>query len=107
MEVHRELGSGFLEAVYQAALEVELTLRGITFRSQPSLKIKYKGRQLDKVYQPDLICYDTIIVELKAISILSGTEESQVINYLKASGYKLGLLINFGRESLQYKRFVY
>jgi GxxExxY protein len=107
MEVHRELGPGFLEAVYQAAMEMELTLRDIPFRSQPQVTVQYKGRDLDKVYQPDLICFGEIIVELKALSSLSGTEEAQMINYLRAAGLKVGLLLNFGRPSLQYRRFVY
>jgi len=107
MEVHRELGPGFLEAVYQAAMEMELTLRDIPFRSQPQVAVEYKGRDLDKVYQPDLICFGEIIVELKALSNLSGTEEAQMINYLKATGMKVGLLINFGGPSLKYRRFVY
>ncbi|PIU49236.1 MAG: GxxExxY protein [Desulfobacterales bacterium CG07_land_8_20_14_0_80_52_14] len=107
MEVHRELGTGFLEAVYQAAMEMELGLRDIPFRSQPQIAVQYKGRQLEKVYQPDLICFGEIIVELKALARLSGTEEAQMINYLKATGMKVGLLINFGAPSLEYKRFVY
>jgi GxxExxY protein len=107
MEVHRELGPGFLEAVYQAAMEMELTLRDIPFHSQPQVTVQYKGRDLDKVYQPDLICFGEIIVELKALSSLSGTEEAQMINYLRAAGLKVGLLLNFGRPSLQYRRFVY
>ncbi len=107
MEVHRELGGGFLEPVYQEALELELTLRKIAFLSQPQVAVVYKGRRLNKSYQPDLICFDEIIVELKALSKLSGTEEAQMINYLKATGYKVGLLINFGGSSLEYRRFVY
>ena len=107
MEVHRELGCGFLEAVYHEALGRELTTQGIPFRSQPIVKIEYKGKVLNKIYQPDFICYDEIILELKAISNLSGIEEAQLINYLKAANIKVGLLFNFGSTSLEHKRFVY
>ena len=107
MEVHRELGSGFLEAVYQEALEKEFTIQEIPFKAQPEIRIKYKGKLLEKKYQPDFICFDEVIVEIKAISELSGIEEAQIINYLKATGLKKGLLINFGSKSLQYKRMVY
>jgi len=77
------------------------------FKSQPVIEIKYKGKPLDKKYQPDFICYDEVITEIKAISSLSGTEEAQLINYLKASGKNIGLLLNFGASSLEYKRFVH
>ena len=106
-DVHNELGSGFLEAVYQEAMEVELRLRGIPFTSQHPIAIKYKGQSLDSYYLADLLCYDDIIVELKALSRLSGTEEAQILNYLKGTGLKLGLLINFGMHPrLEWKRFV-
>jgi GxxExxY protein len=107
MEVHKELGCGFLEAVYQEALEREFRDREIPFKSQPIVQINYKGEILNKTYQPDFICFDNVLVEIKALSILSGTEESQVINYLKATGLEIGLLINFGTKSLEYRRFVY
>jgi len=107
MEVHRELGCGFLEAVYHEAFERELMDRKIPYHSKPDIRIAYKGKHLNKTYQPDFICYNELIVEIKAISSLSGTEEAQVINYLKASGIKVGLLINFGAKSLEYKRYVY
>ena len=107
MEVHRELGSGFLEAVYQEALGREFIYQEIPFKSQPVIEIKYKGKPLEKKYQPDFVCYDEVLVEIKAISILSGTEEAQIINYLKASGKNIGLLLNFGASSLEYKRFVH
>jgi len=107
MEVHKELGCGFLEAVYQEALKREFNDQGIPFKPQPVIRIIYKGKPLDKTYQPDYVCYDEIIVEIKAIGDLSGTEEAQIINYLKASGLEIGLLINFGATSLQYKRFVF
>ena len=107
MEVHRELGSGFLEAVYQEALEIELRQRGIPFLSQPQVTIAYKGQTLKKEYMPDLVYHDQIIVELKALDRLSGNEESQLLNYLKATGLRVGLLLNFGSPGkLEWKRFV-
>jgi GxxExxY protein len=106
MEVHRELGCGFLEAVYQEALEREFEARALPYRSQPLIQISYKGRVLSKTYQADFICYGDVIVEIKALNKLSGTEQGQIINYLKATGYKTGLLINFGAGQLDYKRFV-
>ena len=107
MEVHRELGCGFLEAVYQEALEREFKAQQVTFEAQPIIRIFYKGQVMDKTYQPDFVCYGEIIVEIKAISVLSGSEEAQLINYLKATGLKVGLLLNFGAVSLEYKRLVY
>ena len=107
IEVHKELGCGFLEAVYQEALGKEFAYQAIPFKPQPIIQIAYKGKPLDKTYQPDFICYKEIIVEIKAISNLSGIEEAQLINYLKATGLKVGLLINFGAKSLEYKRLVY
>jgi len=107
LEVHKELGCGFLEAVYQEGLEREFSTQTIPFKSQPIIQIAYKGKPLDKTYQPDFVCFNEVIVEIKAISVLSGTEEAQLINYLKATGLKVGLLINFGAKSLEYKRFVY
>ena len=107
LEVHKELGCGFLEAVYQEALEREFGIQKIPFKSQPTLEILYKGKPLAKTYQPDFVCFDEIIVEIKAITSLSGIEEAQLINYLKAAKLKVGLLINFGSRSLEHKRFVY
>jgi len=107
MEVHKELGCGFLEAVYQEALEREFVTKGVPFKAQPAIRIAYKGKPLDKMYQPDFVCFDEVIIEIKAISALSGVEEAQIINYLKASGLKVGLLVNFGSSSLEYKRLVY
>ncbi|MDY6987182.1 MAG: GxxExxY protein [Thermodesulfobacteriota bacterium] len=107
MEVHKELGCGFLEAVYQEALEMEFRIEHVPYVSQPHIHISYKGTPLNKTYQPDFVCFDEVIVELKALGELSGSEEAQVINYLKATGLQVGLLINFGSKSLQYKRFVY
>lgn len=107
MEVHKELGSGFLEAVYQEALEKEFFHQRIPYYSQPVVKIYYKRQVLNKTYQPDFTCFDNIIVEIKAMGKLSGTEHAQIINYLKATGLKLVLLINFGSKSLENERFVY
>ena len=106
IEVHNELGSGFLEAVYQEALEIEFKKRNVSYEAQPFIDIFYKRMKLEKKYQPDFICFNEIIIELKALNQLSGKEESQIINYLKVTKLKVGLLINFGTEKLQYKRYV-
>lgn len=106
-EVHKELGCGFLEAVYQEAFEMELINQDIPFKREPKISINYKGKQLIKKYRADFVCYDQIIVELKALSELTSTHEGQVLNYLKASAFKVGILINFGAKSLQYKRFIF
>jgi GxxExxY protein len=106
MEVHRQLGHGFLESVYQEGLAFELVDRGVPFRREQDLPIHYKGRLLACGYRADFICFETIIVELKAIGSLSSKEQAQVINYLKATGYSRGLLLNFGGPRLETKRFV-
>jgi len=106
MEVHRELGCGFLEPVYQEAMELELTARDISFRSQVELTINYKGQILRNIYRADFVYYDSVIVELKALSQIGSIEDAQVLNYLKATGLRIGLLLNFGAKSLQYKRLV-
>jgi GxxExxY protein len=106
MTVHRELGHGFLEAVYQDALEMEFQYLGIPYEREYKLPVFYRGQQLNSFYKADFMCFDSVIVELKALQRLSGTEEAQVINYLKASGLHRALLINFGTKSLQYKRLV-
>ncbi len=100
------LGSGFLEAVYHEALAIEFEKSDIPFKREKKLKIKYKDQTLSKYYEADFICYDKIIVETKAIKELSGIDEAQVINYLKATGLKIGLLINFGADSLEHKRLL-
>jgi len=107
MEVHKELGSGFMENVYQEALGREFSIQSIPFKSQPVVEIQYKGNPLEKRYQPDFICFNEIIVEIKALDKLSGIEHAQLINYLKATRLKVGLLINFGSKSLEHRRFVY
>ena len=91
----------------QEALGREFETQRIPFRPQPIIKISYKGKPLNKVYQPDFVCYNEVVVEIKAISNLSGIEEAQLINYLKATGLKTGLLLNFGAKSLEHKRLVY
>jgi GxxExxY protein len=106
MEVHRTLGCGFLEAVYQEALELELELREIAFQKQPELVVTYKGRTLRQRYKPDLIVDGKVIVEIKAIVRLTAVEEAQAINYLKGTGCMVALLINFGSKSLEWKRLV-
>jgi GxxExxY protein len=107
MEVHTVLGCGFLEAVYQEALEIEMKLRGIRFSRQPEIKIQYKCQTLSKTYQPDLLVEDRLVVELKALDRFGAAEELQLLNYLKATGLKVGLLINFGGKSLEWKRMVF
>ena len=107
MAVHNELGNGFLEAVYQEALEKEFQLQGIPYAREKRLPVFYKGKRLDTYYQADFVCFGSVIVELKALNKLSGTEEAQVLNYLKASGLHKALLINFGQKSLQHKRLVF
>lgn len=106
MEVHKQLGCGFLEAVYQEALAIELSKRNIPFRREVHLPIHYKEALLATAYCVDFICFESVIIELKALAHMSGTEEAQVINYLKATGYEIGLLLNFGARSLQQRRFV-
>lgn len=108
MDVHKELGPGFLEPVYQAALAVEFGQRKILFAREVALPVEYKGRQLDEVsYRADFLCFGCIVVEVKALQALGGTEEAQVLNYLKATGHRVGLLLNFGNSSLDYRRFVF
>ncbi len=107
MEVHRQLGHGFLESVYHEATVIEYTERKISFVSQPVIKIKYKGYTLESYYKPDFICFDEVLVEIKAIARLTTADQAQLINYLKATGLRRGLLINFGAPSLDYKRLVF
>jgi len=107
MEVHKELGCGFLEAVYQEALSLEFEEQKIPFEQEKEIVIYFKDLLLKKKYKADFLCYDKIIVEVKALSVLTSDHESQLLNYLKATETKVGLLINFGTKSLQYKRLVY
>ena len=107
MAVYNELGSGFLEAVYQEALEIELHDRGIPFESQRELRILYKGRPLKKTYNCDLLCYGKITVELKSEERLINKDRGQLHNYLKATGLELGLLFNFGNhDKFEWERWV-
>ncbi|MBU4262052.1 MAG: GxxExxY protein [Proteobacteria bacterium] len=95
-EVYKEMGCGFLEAVYQECLEKEFTRKGIPFVAQQELALIYKGEQLTQIYKPDFVCYDKIIVELKAVKDIAAEHKAQILNYLKAANMKLGLLVNFG-----------
>lgn len=101
MEVHQQLGCGYLEAVYQEALAYEFMERNIPFEREKVLNIIYKNKMLKHSYKADFVCFGKIIVELKALPSLTTIEEAQVINYLKITGNKLGLLVNFGKESLE------
>lgn len=104
MEVHRIIGNGFTEPVYQDALEVELRMRGIPYEREKTFDLSYKGVKLDKTFRADFVCYNSIIVEQKSVYQLADEHTTQVYNYLKASGLTLGLLLNFGRISLQHER---
>lgn len=107
MQVYNVLGHGFLESVYQEALAIEFTKRGIPYQREKELKIYYDGKELQQTNRADFVCYDDIIVEIKAVSELDGSHRSQVYNYLKATGFKLGLLINFGHyNGIQIERKV-
>jgi len=106
-EVYNQLGPGFLEAVYQEALETELNLRQIPNSPQQEIQVIYKGMPLKKSYVADLVAYSKVIVEIKAMDHLTPREYSQVINYLKATGFQVGVIINFGSEKeMQWKRLI-
>ena len=106
-KVHNNLGHGFLEAVYQEALEIEFQRQGIPYEREKELKIMYDGVELKQTYKADFVCFRKIIVELKAVSALDDTHRSQVYNYLHATGYRLGLLLNFGcSDELEHERIV-
>ncbi|MBD3317516.1 MAG: GxxExxY protein [Chitinivibrionales bacterium] len=105
IEVSNELGAGFLEAVYQEAFARELNSRAIVHEEQKVIRIRYKGVELRKHYVADFLCYNKIIVEIKALKQLTTFEEAQVLNYLKATGYPVALLINFGSPKLEWKRY--
>ena len=104
-EVYNDLGPGFLEAVYQEALAIELKNQGVTFIEFPEMNVFYKGMKLKKQYYPDFLCYNKIILEIKAIEGLLTDHYYQILNYVKGTESNLGLLVNFGSTSLQYKRF--
>ena len=107
MEVYNELGQGFLEPIYQEAIEMELTARGVPFEGQKEIRVFYKGARLERFYVADLIVFGNVIVELKALDRLTPREESQLLNYLKATGIQVGVLINFGAHGkLEWKRMV-
>lgn len=107
MDVYYHLGRGFAEPVYQEALQLELTRRRIPFTSQCITHVFYKGQPLESFYKPDFLCFDQVVTEIKAIHSLSGTEYAQIINYLRATHKRVGLLINFGSSvRLEWKRFV-
>ena len=103
MEVQNELGCGFAELVYHEALNIELGLRGIPFETEKLITITYKGHLLERTYKADLVCYDNIVVELKAVDKLKTEHTSQLLNYLKATNLPLGILINFGEKPLKFK----
>lgn len=106
-EVYKEKGCGFLEAVFQECLELELSLQGVPFEPQRILPLGYKGRPLVQTYKADLICFGQVLVELKAVSELTDEHRAQVLNYLNATGLRLGLLVNFGHyPKLQWERIV-
>ena len=106
LEVHSILGNGFLEAVYQDALAIEFEKRKIPYEREKQIQIQYKGITLSKTYIADFVCFDEIIVELKALSATTKEHDCQILNYLKASKCKIGLLLNFGESSLKPRRFV-
>ena len=107
MEVHRELGNGFLEAVYQAALAIEFAERQIPFRGEVELPVYYKGRRLSCGYRADFVCFESVLVETKAIGTLATVDQAQLLNELKATKHRRGILINFGAASLEHKRMVF
>ena len=106
MEVHRIIGCGFTEPIYQDAFEEELRLREIPYSREKTYLVTYKDKVLDKSFRIDFVCYDKVIVELKAVSDFTDEHYAQVCNYLKATGMELALLVNFGKKSLEYKRIL-
>ena len=106
-DVYREKGCGFLEAVYQECLEIEFSLQGIPARPQVALSLDYKRQPLKKSYEADFVCFDKVLVEIKAVSVLADEHRAQVQNYLHATGFKVGLLVNFGHHpKVEHERFV-
>lgn len=106
MTVHKKMGSGFLESVYQEVVAKEFDKQGIPFEKEKKLRVFYDGLPLDKYFKADFVCYEKIILEIKSVSFLNKNLESQVINYLKATNHEVGILINFGEKSLKWKRFI-
>jgi len=106
MTVHHELGNGFLEAVYQEALEKEFKQRNIPYKREMPIRIYYKDEPLEKCYIADFLCFDNIIIELKAVSSITSDHQGQVLNYLTATRLKLGLILNFGKKSLEHQRII-
>jgi len=106
MQVHKSLGNGFLESVYQEALARELANRNIPFLTKPKVEVFYEGQKLNKFFVADFVCFEHIVLELKATAILTESMIAQTINYLKATHMELELLVNFGEKSLRWKRFV-
>jgi GxxExxY protein len=106
MAVHTALGCGFLEKVYARALMTELTARSVPFTREARFSIEYKGKPLGLTFRPDFVCFNTVIVETKAVKLLTAIDLAQTLNYLKASGCKRALLLNFGTKSLEYRRLV-
>lgn len=104
--VHNELGCGFLERVYQDALEVEFRMRNIPYEREKTIQVVYKGEPLGEPYRADFVCYGKVIIELKSVSEILDVHRAQIINYLKATKMKLGFLVNFGEESLNIERIV-
>ncbi|NBC08999.1 MAG: GxxExxY protein [Bacteroidetes bacterium] len=106
IEVHRELGPGFLEAVYQEALEIEFGLQNLPFEREKWLSIYFKGHKLSKRYRADFFCFDKIIVEIKAVSSVPKDTTAQILNYLKGTKCRVGVLLNFGQPKLEFKRYI-
>ncbi len=106
MKVHRSLGVGFLEAVYEEALEKEFLIQNIPFKRQLKLELYYDKQKLNKYYRADFVCYDSIVLEIKAVSYIPDAFYAQLRNYLKCTNMELGMLINFGTPSLTYKRII-
>lgn len=104
INVHNELGNGFLEPVYQSALEIEFKNLNIPYKREVKIEVSYKGVKLDTVYYADFVCYDKIIIELKSVNMLVKAHKAQVLNYLYATGFQIGYLINFGENSLKWDR---
>ena len=107
MAVHRELGPGFLESVYQEALAVELEIRGIPFQREVHLPVRYRDRMLRAFFKADFVCYDDVIVEVKAVGALGPIHDAQAINYLKITKKERAVVLNFGAPSLEHRRIVF